>query len=240
MPAFSPPDLPPVALEQTSPLGPQVHRILRQDIIHGRLQAGTRLSESECAQRFAISRQPVREAFIKLSEEGLVEVRPQRGTLIRRISPQAVLEARFVREAIEADVVRRVTELADPAVIQELHTQLRHQQAVTPHQAAQFMALDELFHHTLAEAAGVGQVWKTLESIKAQMDRVRFLSFDAQHLHKLISQHRRIVDGIAQGNAQQAEAAMRHHLHEILHDMPQIQAQNPDLFDSPPTLHPDH
>jgi len=220
-----------VSLDQSRAIGPQVHNILRQQIIHGRLPPGARLSESECAASFATSRQPVREAFIKLSEEGLVEVRPQRGTLVRRISQGAVLEARFVREAIEADVVKRVTELGDPAVLRELRQQLQHQNRINASSPADFMALDELFHRTLAEAAGIGQAWKIVEGIKAQMDRVRFLSFGQQHLSKLIAQHTAIVEGIARGDTHRAEAAIRTHLHEILHDLPQIQAAHPELFE---------
>ncbi|WP_298015293.1 GntR family transcriptional regulator [uncultured Castellaniella sp.] len=220
-----------VTLDQSRAIGPQVHSILRQQIIHGLLPPGARLSESECAASFATSRQPVREAFIKLSEEGLVEVRPQRGTLVRRISQEAVLEARFVREAIEADVVRRVTELGDPAVLRELQRQLQRQNQVTAGNPGDFMALDERFHRTLAEAAGIGQAWKIVEGIKAQMDRVRFLSFDQVHLGKLIAQHTAIVDGIARGDTRRAEAAIRAHLHEILHDLPQIRAAHPDLFE---------
>lgn len=228
--ASSPPD---TTLNLSHAIGPQVYHILRQQIIHGRLQPGTRLSESECAAQFSTSRQPVREAFIKLSEEGLVEVRPQRGTLVRRISEEAVLEARFVREAIEADVVRRVTEIGDAGVIRELRAQLRRQQATSADQPADFMTLDELFHRTLAEAAGISHAWKMIEGIKAQMDRVRFLSFEATHLSKLIAQHTAIVENIERGDLSRAEQAIRHHLHEILHDLPQIRAAWPGLFDPP-------
>ena len=221
-------------LDPSSAIGPQVHTALRQQIIHGQLQPGARLSEAECAALFSTSRQPVREAFIKLSEEGLVEVRPQRGTLVRRISQEAVLEARFIREAVEADVVRRVTEIGSPEVIRELRTQLLHQQATTAAQPADFMALDELFHRTLAEAAGISHAWKMLDSIKAQMDRVRVLSFEPMHLVKLIAQHTAIVDSIERGNPARAEKAIRAHLHEILHDLPQIRAARPELFEPSP------
>src|SRR5690554_5571253 len=74
----------------------------------GRPVPGTRISETELAAAYEVSRQPVREAFIKLAEEGLLAVRPQRGTFILRISIPAVLTARFIREAVEADIVRHV------------------------------------------------------------------------------------------------------------------------------------
>src|SRR5690606_41130352 len=64
-------------LDQSAPLGPQLYRILRQRIISVDLAPGSRLSEAEIAATYELSRQPVREAFIKLAEEGLLEVRPQ-------------------------------------------------------------------------------------------------------------------------------------------------------------------
>lgn len=226
--------MPDFSLEQGLPVGPQIYRSLRLQIIRAQLLPGSRISETECAQDFAVSRQPVREAFIKLSEEGLVEVRPQRGTLVRKISIAAVLEARFVREAIEADVVKRVTELGDSGVIAELRTQLRHQQDTAAAAPDRFLALDELFHRTLAEAAGIAHAWKVVEGIKAQMDRVRYLSFDHTPVTKLVSQHKRIVDAIEQGNEVVAEQAMRVHLREILHDLPAISEARPELFDDQP------
>lgn len=223
---------PDFSLEQGLPVGPQIYRALRLQIIRAQLLPGTRLSESECASDFDVSRQPVREAFIKLSEEGLVEVRPQRGTLVRKISEAAVLEARFVREAIEADVVRRVAELGDPTVVTELRTQLRHQQDAAAANPDSFLALDELFHRTLAEAAGIAHAWKVVEGIKAQMDRVRYLSFEHTPVPKLVTQHTRIVEAIARSDQSVAEQAMRVHLREILHDLPAISAARPELFDT--------
>lgn len=220
-----------VIIEQDSAIGPQIHQALRQQIIRGQLQPGARLSESDCAATFAVSRQPVREAFIKLSEEGLVEVRPQRGTLVRRISEEAVLESRFVREAVEADIIKRVITLGDTALVRELRRQLRQQEAVTPESPEEFLVLDEHFHRTLAEAAGIAHAWKLIESIKAQMDRVRYLSFAQMPLRRLIAQHTAIVDAIDRQDPPRAEAAIRHHLRQILSDLPEIRATHPDLFD---------
>lgn len=73
-------------LDLRSAAGPQLTRILRELIIGNRLKAGVRLSEADISQRFGVSRQPMRESFIKLSEEGLLEVRHQRGTFVRWIS----------------------------------------------------------------------------------------------------------------------------------------------------------
>ena len=159
-----------------APVGAQVYALLRERIINMTLLPGQRISEAEIANSLETSRQPVREAFIKLSDDGLLEVRPQRGTYVRRISLQAVKDARFVREAIEADIVRLVAELSDAALIADLRDQLTEQAAVGENETASFMRLDERFHETLATAAGKPFAWSVIRDIKFQMDRVRYLS----------------------------------------------------------------
>lgn len=219
-------------IDQSAPVGPQVYRILRKRIIRAELTPGSLISESEIARAFSLSRQPVREAFIKLSEDGLVEVRPQRGTLVRKISMAAVKDARFVREAIEADVVKLVAERSDPAVVSELRAQIALQRAVASGDHMRFMKLDELFHRTLSEAAGKAYAWKIIEDVKAQMDRVRYLSLLQFPMNKLIAQHEAVVDAIDKGDADQADQALREHLREILTDLPEIAKAKPEFFEA--------
>ena len=212
-------------------VGPQVYRILREQIIQAELLPGERLSESDVAKTLSVSRQPVREAFIKLSEEGLVQVLPQRGTFVTRISVASVMDVRFVREAIEADVVRVVAEAHAAETVEELRRQIAEQRKVPQQDRAGFLRLDELFHRTLAAAAGKAYAWTVIESVKAQMDRVRFLSVDEMQVGRLIDQHEKIVDGIAAGDMAAAEKATRLHLREILSSLPEIARSRSDLFD---------
>jgi GntR family transcriptional regulator, rspAB operon transcriptional repressor len=215
----------------TAPVGAQVYSLLRERIINMTLLPGQRISEAEIANSLETSRQPVREAFIKLSDDGLLEVRPQRGTYVRRISLQAVKDARFVREAIEADIVRLVAEQSDAALIADLRDQLAEQAAVGKDGTGAFIRLDERFHETLAKAAGKPFAWSVIRDIKFQMDRVRYLSAQQFPLGKLLDQHTAIVDAIAAGDADRSEADMRKHLREILTDLPEVDKQHPGYFD---------
>nr|WP_272212938.1 GntR family transcriptional regulator [Marinicella sp. W31]MDC2878868.1 GntR family transcriptional regulator [Marinicella sp. W31] len=222
-----------VSIAPGAPVGAQLHGILRDLILHNELPPGSRLSESELAARFAVSRQPVREAFIKLSEEGLLEIRPQRGTFVRRISQAAVMDARFVREAIEADIVKLLAARPDPGLVEELRLQLQEQSEAATTDANRFIALDELFHKTLADAAGKARAWALIEGLKVQMDRVRYLSLLRFPMVKLTAQHRAIVDAIGAGDQQAAELAVRGHLREILSDLPAIFEEKPEFFEDP-------
>jgi GntR family transcriptional regulator, rspAB operon transcriptional repressor len=218
-------------LDRTGHVGPQLLRALRHMIIRNQLQPGARLSEKDIADRFGVSRQPVREVFIKLAEEGLLEVRPQRGTFVLKISIDAVLDARFVREAVEADVVKLCAELRPAGLVETLRAQLDVQERIAHEGGNGFVPLDDLFHRTLAESAGRPKAWDVIEGMKSQLDRVRQLSTKGMPLTHLIDQHRAITEAITAGDPAQADHAMRAHLKVILEDLPAIRAAYPQYFE---------
>ena len=218
--------------DRSQPVAPRLYRLLRERIIRGDLLPGVRLSEVETASEYDVSRQPVREAFIKLAEEGLVEIRPQRGTFVSRIYVPAVMSARFVREAVEADIVRILAAQADEAFMAHLRAQLADQQAAVESEDPQkFLALDEIFHRTLATKSGHAASWDVLQPLKTQMDRVRHLSAHSFPLRELLAQHGEVVAAIASGSVSGADSAMRGHLRKIIDDLPQIIASQPAYFD---------
>ncbi|AAV95004.1 GntR family transcriptional regulator [Ruegeria pomeroyi] len=220
-------------LDPAVPITPQITRILRERIIQNDLKPGDRISESELARAYDVSRQPIREAFIKLADQGLVEVRPQRGTIITKIGYAAVLDARFLREAIEADIAKILAADPDRHVIAELRDQLARQASLDRRDPGAFIRLDELFHRTLAEAAGKGGAWKQIEGLKSQMDRVRYLALGEFGIETLVRQHRAIVDQIELGDVAGSNKAVRHHLREVLKDLPQIVEANRSSFQLP-------
>lgn len=213
-------------------MGNRVFDALRQAIVQLQLRPGNLLSEAEVARQLGVSRQPVREAFIKLAEVGLVEVRPQRGTFVMLISIREVQNARFVREAIEVAVARKAALEASATKLAGLRRILDEQRAASAAgDHVQFLRLDEAFHQALAASADCEYAWRVLENLKAQMDRVRYLSMpNATPIETLIGQHAAIVDAIGRHAPDDAEAAMRAHLGEIMMSLPRIAQANPDLF----------
>ena len=208
----------------------QAYEILRSQIIQGDLKPGTIISESEVSRILQVSRQPVREAFIKLHNEGLVEVRPQRGTLVTHISIEAVSDARFIREAVEADIVKLLVEKCSPAMIETLRHLIGQQRTIEDGQLEAFIELDDQFHRTMAILAERGNTWKITASTKAHFDRVRYLSALEKALQPLVDQHEAVVDAIEQRDSDKAEAAIRFHLREVLRDLPVLVAQQPEIF----------
>ena len=108
----------PPLLQPSGGSGRGIYALLRHDIVTLRLRPGERLSENELADRFGTSRAPVREALIRLVEDGLIEVRPQRGSFVSPISLRAMERARFVREALEVAITRRAAETGLPQPVQ--------------------------------------------------------------------------------------------------------------------------
>jgi DNA-binding GntR family transcriptional regulator len=223
-----------VSFDSHEPISRQIFRALREAIFVGQMVPGTPLSEKEVSDMFQVSRQPVREAFIKLVEAGVLQVLPQRGTLVKRISPRKVREGRFIREAVETAVVRKAAIAITDAQLQTLTDNLRDQRlAAKANDTAAFLALDEAFHYGIAQSIDCTAAWETIQDIKAQMDRVRYLSLpDVSPLDLLIRQHAKILAGLRAHDASAAEEAMRHHLREILVSLGPIAARNPDWFES--------
>lgn len=215
------------------PMARQVTRALRHAIVTMQLAPGEMLSEQDLARRFGVSRSPVREALIKLSEAGLVRVLPQRGTQVVKISQVGVEDARFIREAVECAVVREAALNATSTILAELNASLtRQRRAQRTASTEEFLSLDEEFHRLLAEAARRPAAWQMIEDIKPQMDRVRFLDMaQAMPRHAVLAQHIVIFDAIKVGDPGAAEKAMRHHLSEILRSLPELAMQYPDLFE---------
>ncbi|MEQ3641734.1 MAG: GntR family transcriptional regulator [Paracoccus sp. (in: a-proteobacteria)] len=207
----------------------QVHDWLYRCVLRGDLLPGTRLSETEIAAQVNLSRQPVREAFIRLAADGLAEVLPQRGTYIGRISMRAVLSARFIREAVESDLARHVA--ATRPDLTAMATELTVQERCDVEgDVPGFIESDDRFHRAMALAADQGAVWQDLERLKAQMNRLRHLSMRVFDRSQTIAQHRAVLTALQAGDADGAEDAIRTHLRQMLTELPQMAAAHPDYF----------
>ncbi|WP_441997726.1 GntR family transcriptional regulator [Microvirga sp. 2TAF3] len=208
-----------------------IHAQIRQDIVTLRLRPGVRLSENELALRFGTSRAPVREALIRLVEEGLIEVLPQRGSFVSRISLAAMQRARFVREALEVAIVRRAVERGLSSSAQEKAVATLAEQEQAQGDPERFTLADDAFHRALADDIGIAQIWTILEREKSQFDRIRFLSLPViTPVASLIAQHRDILAAILKRDSDAAESAMRVHLSEVLKSAETLAAEHPDLI----------
>jgi DNA-binding GntR family transcriptional regulator len=216
------------------PVNQQIYRSLRKDIVNCTIAPGTLLSEKEISLLFSVSRQPVREAFIKLAEAGLVQVLPQRGTFVIKISTKRVAEARFIRQAIECAIARRVAKTITSLQLASLEHNL-HRQTLAAQNGLmrEFLELDDNFHQLLAEFTDCMKAWETIEAFKAAMDRVRFLSLtEVSQPDSLIQQHYSILHALTAHDENAAEQAMHDHLQEIAYSIDPIVRKNPEWFEA--------
>lgn len=227
--------MPPVVnpdIDPKLPIGAQVYPLLKRMILNLTLKPNEALSEKELSLRLGISRTPVREALIRLADETLVDVFPQRGTFVSPIRVSEVVEAQFLREALETAVVRRAAEDPSPRLLRELSNLLEDQsRAATAGEPEEYMPLDEAFHRVISEGIEMPRAWKLIQSVKGQMDRVRFLSLpNKSHLVMLTEQHRLIVEAIKARDPDAAEQHMRQHLKEVLKTIHELAETMPSIF----------
>jgi GntR family transcriptional regulator, rspAB operon transcriptional repressor len=208
-----------------------IYGLLRQDIVTLRLRPGERLSENELALRFGTSRAPVREALIRLVEDGLIDVRPQRGSFVSRISLQAMERARFVREALEVAIMRRAAEQGMPDAARIQAEAAINAQTDARDDPERFTQMDDLFHRSFAEGAALVGVWGIIEREKAQFDRIRILSLPAvTPVDVLIQQHKTILAAVLRRRPAAAAAAIRSHMSEVLRIADGLARRHPDLI----------
>jgi DNA-binding GntR family transcriptional regulator len=213
----------------------QAYAAVRDAIVRAELHPGRQLSENELASWIGVSRTPVREALVRLREERLVEIVPQLGTFVSRISPREVAEAQFIREALECAAIREGVASASDDVVAGLEGKVRGQRRARKsgdHES--FYVLDDEFHHALCDLSGHGAVWAISERAKAHLNRVRRLSvLSPRYLDEMIREHAAVVAAIGQRDAAGAEEALRHHLRMVLSELGRIRAQHPDFFAEP-------
>ena len=209
-----------------------IEKDLRRAIIELELLPGSRLSEQEIATRLGVSRQPVREALIRLANSRLIEIRPYRGTVVARISAQEMTEALFVRQSLEVAVVARAAQSFDPWQRKRIASLLaRQEEASNELNHAAFREHDEAFHIAVATGAGVGIAWRAIADMKTHMDRVCNLTLRGEaDMQRRVREHRAIMDAIDAHDVERAQAAMAEHLGSILDDLPELENQHASLF----------
>ena len=186
-------------------------------IREAKLPPGSRLSDAALEARIGVGRTPLREALLRLAEDGLVDIYPQSGSFVAPIRLQAVSEGQFVREHLECAVIRELAVRIDDvgcAVLREII--VGQETAFAAADPDRFFALDEALHAEFASLAGRAGVWRVIQQSKTELDRVRVLSLPiSEQIPCLIEQHRGIVEALAAHDPGLAEARLRVHLREV-------------------------
>jgi DNA-binding GntR family transcriptional regulator len=211
----------------------QTYAALRNAIVDLRLTPGARLSDVDVAAELKVSRTPVREALLRLADDGLVDVLPQAGTFVARISITAVREAQFVREALEVASLAGATVPLARDQHEALHASLAGQrEAAAANNGEAFYDLDQSFHRTLIGLSGFPGVWRVADRSRAHLNRVRRLSLpETTPLTELVDAHAAILQHLDDGERDAAVRELRRHLRLVLENLPPLVQRHPDFFD---------
>ncbi|MCO6050285.1 GntR family transcriptional regulator [Mesorhizobium sp. RP14(2022)] len=206
-----------------------LHRILTFD-----LKPLDEISEGSLAEQLGVSRTPVREALARLAKLQLVDIFPQRGTVIAPLRVADLKRSQFLRESLELGLLRRALRAADrAALVGTLRGEIAVQRTMADiGDEGRFYGSDELFHRCIASSAGLSEIWADISDAKLHMDRFRHLMLaSVETLPVVVAQHERIVDAIEAGDRAGAEEALKIHLRRIFAFLPPAFAAHPEYFE---------
>lgn len=220
------------SLDPTRHAAPQVVEALRAAIISLELTPGSALDRGVLAQNFGISQTPVRDALMRLSEEGLVIIKAQSTTQVSRIDVPAAREAHFLRRSIEIEIARLLAQAEDQAVVAELRTQLARQQELEARKDyLGFIAADKEFHRLMYVAAGLPRLWSVVTRMSGHVDRLRLLHIPSSgKTESILDAHLAILEAIEARDAEAAQHAVREHLSGTLASVDEIQQRYPEYL----------
>ncbi|WP_201861881.1 GntR family transcriptional regulator [Microvirga soli] len=208
---------------------PQVFEYLREAILALTLAPGTVLNRLTLQKEFGLSSTPIRDALLKLQEEGLVEIFPQHATVVSPIDLTLAHQAHFLRRSLELEIVRTLALTPDQRLIARLHGFLAQQQALMEAEDFEvFAAADQDFHQHLYEAAQMQELWVLVRSRSGHIDRLRRLHLPTPgKAQNIVHHHRLIVQAIADGKPEEAQKHLREHLSGTLSHIDEIKAKYP-------------
>ncbi len=206
--------------------GRQVADHIATGIRHGRYAPGQRLVEAELTQELGVSRGPVREAFRQLAADGVIEIVPNRGALVRRLSMREALELFEIRTALEALAAGRAAQnMADGCIRERFSRAIAYIWKEEPrYSTSEYIAENQAFHAAIYEAAGNLELARLNSQLHLSliMSQIRS-ALTSEVIATSLTEHRRIAEAILAGDMKRAEKESREHLmraSEIVRSMP--------------------
>ena len=213
-----------------TPLPKKVHKALRDRMFDGTLAPGTRLDYKQLAHELGVSTTPVREAVAQLASEGIVDLVPRLGAVVRSLNPMAAREFYEVREAVETFAALKAAERLSPRHIEMLRKHLgtmqslyqgvleRGESRLDPPPLLQFLDADLHFHRTILLGARNPALARTVEESHIQ-SRIFFADrgiHDRMRLSMACGQHAAILEALERRDGPAASEAMRVHIQTSL------------------------
>lgn len=174
------------------------YQILRRNIMILRLEPGAVLNEAELGEQLGMSRTPIREALILLANEGLVDILPQRGSKVSRISLSYVKEGYFMRRVLEEAIIEELAGTLSPEQMGKIKENIDQQEEELSRSPGKindvFFELDDEMHRFLYEFSHRGRIWDSVHGLCSHYDRIRYLDtrINAENQMMIFEQHREL------------------------------------------------
>lgn len=195
-------------------LSDRIRNALTDAIAEGELAAGTALDEQQLANRYGVSRTPVREALRQLAVSGLVEMRPRRGVIVARVTPEQVMDLFETMAELEAVCVRLATYRMTPLERSRLmHIHDETADAVERGDVDAYDGLNRQFHEAIYAATHNGVLVDQVRQLRTRLDAFRRTQLrQGQRLQRSREEHEAVMRAIAQGDGDAAARNMRAHM----------------------------
>ena len=208
-------------------------RVLHSNLLSMNLVPGTALSEQEIGNALKTSRTPVREACIRLAQEGVLTIFPQKGTYVAKIDLEQVSESIFLRDTMEHAIMQIACKEFSQEDLYSLQDCLYMQQLCLQRKDnIRFFELDGRFHGIIFTGCGKGRIWQMIERMSLNYNRVRMLSLlnGSYEMEKLFGQHQTIFAAIASKNESSGNVVMSEHIDKVMRDMEELKKKYPAYF----------
>ena len=198
--------------------GSDVYHQLREAIVGGQLHPNERLVEATVAGRMRAGRSAVRAALVRLDQEGLVTLEPNRGARVRHVSDQEALEIEEVRAALEGLLARRAAVRATPDDLKALRDVIAEmRERVEAGDSIGYSELNARFHQRIWSAADHPTATRIVGGLKSQAIRFQYqTAMRPGRAERSLREHEEIFAALKAHDEQRAETAMRNHLGEVL------------------------
>ena len=214
-------------LEPPNSISDQIYERLKQQILHGEIEAGERLMQNQVAENLRASRTPVREAFHRLEQDGLVERVPQGGVRVTRLDMEAIQEVFGIRNVLEAYAVElacgRITEEEIGGLKRLVGLAEDLLSSAEPGREAKIKRLFELnsqFHDTLYRASGNSYLISTINSLRFIVGRLRLLGLRADSTwSRAWDEHAQLISLLGKKDKDSAARLLKAHLVNAVSDV---------------------
>jgi DNA-binding GntR family transcriptional regulator len=192
------------------------------------------LDKAAICERLGVSRFPVSEALSRLQGEGLVDILPQRGSMVSRVRIADVVEFMLIRRALESEAIRVLIARQPDGIVEELQRSLAAQaKAARDGDHQTFHNCDVQFHEILFEPMQFSHIHAIIDRARANLTRARLLILDPRRLQVTQAEHRAIAEAIIASDTERAVASMRIHLDNVTDEFLAFARSSPGLFIDP-------